>query len=387
MKPTVSELAIAELGPDLQDPEVAAAVRALWPGRKNLFPLVPQELTFKISGVPPAVPNALQGIMMEVPGYALHVEVEDITPPGVGVPVDPFMAPEFLQLVLQNIPLRYGLEARELEEVTFQLEVRNETSEVLTVSAGDLKTFRGKKPEALSSPLFNPTSIIAYVQPARCLQAKNIRIVESSGRMFANAAAAIRGFQRPLDLPELPRERTHRGIQGDAQRCGFAVNVMAVEARVHRVGVTIPVAARGSLAAKRLPARACNQILRGFRTMQGVIERGEAASQMAEAASVQEDNNYWVVSEAAMGGGGALSQGVLNLRGETRAFLELVRVELCSFVPDLVFVGADEQKAVNSIKVTVKHACAREDLGKIMLQVVRNLIDLFTDLGRQFGEL
>jgi hypothetical protein len=395
MKAKVSELTVVEGGPDLKDPQVGAAVRALWPGAemKEPFPLVPQELSFTISDVPPSVANALQAIMMEVPGHALHVALEDVTPPGLGGSIDPFMIPEFLQMVIQNIPLRYGITPQEVEEVSLKLDVRNESNAVMTVSAGDLKTFRGKKPAELEAPLFNPTTIIAYLQPGHCIKIggeSGIRIVESTGRMFANAAAAIRGYQRALDLPELPKSRTHVGLQGDAQRCGFAVDVLTVEARKHRVGVTIPAVRRGSQATRRLPTRACNQILRSLRTTLTVIERGEELGAQASAA-VQEDNNYWIVSETREtreGSGDVLiSQGVLNLRGETRAFLELVRIEVINFVPDLSFIGVDEQKANNSIQLSVRHACPREDLGKFMAQSLGNLVSLFTDLGRQFGKL
>jgi hypothetical protein len=394
-------------------PEIQEAIAEVFPGRKNLYPLCQQHLSFELDKVPPSVSNAFQRVMtQELQGYAFHLDMKDVSTKRDGLPVDPFMCPEFMQLRIQTLPIRFGLEPSDVEDVTFRIRVQNGTDEIKTIYAGDMKILRGGKSYVPALPFFNPTHELAIVQPGSCLYVDNIRIVKSIGRLFTATSTSIRGRQVPLDIPELPREKTHRGLEGDAKRSGYVPSCFTTMANRHRVTVIIRAAMKKSRRAARLPADACNKILLSLRTIRGVIERGDERRALLEthrvagvsdAGAAEEDNNFWIIQKV----GESLSEptanrdtssanrdtssekvrGVLHLRGESETITELLRVEISSLVPDLAFVGGDPRYNTDSIQFTVDHHCTPEDLSKLLQQTVTNLVELFSGLEKQFASL
>lgn len=384
-------------------PEIREAIEEIFPGRKNLFPLGQQKLSFEVKG-PPSVSNALQRVMaQELPGYAFNVALGDCATKRDGLKVDPFMNPEFLQLRIRTLPIRYGLEAGEVEGVTFRIRYQNDTDTVKTVYAGDVKILRHGKPYAPPLPFFNPTNEIATVQPGTCIHVDNIQIVKNVGRLFTPCSTAIRGRQVPLDIPELPRERTHRGLQGDAQRSGYVPSTYTTMANHHLVTVIIRGALKGSRRAARLPVDACHKILFSLRTIRGVIERGDErralleipgakAKRPAEFAAGEEDNNSWIIQKVSDPGAGESAsaekvRGLLHLRGESESITELLRVEIVSLVPDLAFAGSTTRYDTDAIQFEVVHHCSPEDLSRHLQQTVTNLVEMFTRLEKQLSAM
>lgn len=383
----VSELVIKDVGPDFGDPEVREAFAAAFPGRDpgpSLVPLVQQEMEFRLDGSNPATAVALHRVMtQEVPGPYLHFDVEDVDTASD----DPFMLPEFLQLRVQNIPLRHGAQKQDFEGFEFRIEAGNDSPEVLTVYSGDLQVFKDGKPFKLSAPLFNPTHEIAFIQPGKSLRVGKIRVVESTGRVFEGAAPAVRGRHCPLDLKELPREATHRGFQGDAQRSGFVKGPFESYPAAFRVGVTIPAAARGSAAARTLPIRACNNILMRLRLVSRVVERavrdedGEDREEI-EGPDAAGESSYWEVKSEE-----ALAVGLLHLQGETTTITQLLKIDLIQNVPDASFVGSSQRSDTNAIQLQFLHRCSAEDLSTLLLQSVSRQVEVFERLRGQFEKL
>ena len=373
-------------------PEIRKAIEDTFPGRKNLFPLCQQELEFVLDGVSPCISNAFQRVMTEeIPGFALHVEITDVTPAhgSHGRPIDPFMAPEFLQRHIQNIPLRYGIEIADVEDITLTLDEHNPTDEAKEVYTGDLKFFKKGKPYKPPLPFFNPTTVVALLQPNKGVLVENIRFVSSTARIFAGTASAVRGRQRPLDIPELPRERTHVGFQGDALKSGFDADTFTVQARKHLVGATVVAAIRGSRTAKNLPIAACHKILQGLRNIKAVVERGEqmfetSAGDFAALEGSGDDNNSWVVQGVGETTDASVHRGILQRKGETRALLQPVLEELNELVPDAVIIKIITSPDSNNIRLQLDIRGSPKDLSANVLQAVVNVMKLFTKLSKQF---
>ena len=388
---SVTGFEIQEYLVDEKDPEIRAALEAIFPGKKNCFPLNPQRLVFQLKGVPSAISNAFQRVMTEeLPGAALHVDVADIAvfQGKEDLPVTRFMPPEPVQKILQNVPLRYGVDAREFDNLTMVLDVRNEGEDDLDVFAGSIKYFRAGKQCLVRPPLLNPTTQIAVLQPKTCIRVNNIRVVESMGRLFTGASTAIRGTQRPLDLEELPESETHEGYQGNAQASGFVESMFVAAPQHHEVSVTVPAALRSSRASKKLPSDACNNLLTRFRVVLGVLER-EWSAQEAQSSALDATNNSWVVqaSTSEPGGGADAADGILHLHGETFSLVEPIRVELVNAVPDIAYVGCESKPETNAIQLHVRHKCDPAELTTIVIQAVKQLIELFGSLQEQFRRL
>lgn len=388
-----SNLVLAD-APLTLTPEIQAAIGELFPGRgADLFPLGEQELSFDLDGTTPAVANSLQRVMtQELPGYALHFELQDFASPRGGKPIDPFMAPEFIQNVVQNLRLRHGLQPDDVADVTLRLRVQNPTDTCKPIYAGDLKILRGGAPYAPPLPFLNPTTRIALLQPGSCLEIDRIQIVQSTGRLFAGAGVAIRGRQRPLDFEELPREATHRGFTGAAAKSGYVPDTFTTVAKRHRVTVVVPGTLRGSSTARRLPAQACKKILLGLQLVLGVIERCNE-DRAAGRDTADDESSFWVVQDAAPdpqvadAGAGGKIRGTLHLRGESESLTELLRTEMNALVPSLCFIGAARRHDNDAIVLQMTYRGAAEDLSKLFHRAVSNLVALFTSLERQLSSL
>jgi hypothetical protein len=398
---SVKSLKLEDVVVALDDPEIQAAVAVLYPGAKNIFPLVEQQLTFELEGVTAAVSNALQRTMtQEIRGLAFHVQEEDI---GVGpsAEYDPFMSPEFLQERIQNFPIRFGVRFSDVKDLTLRIEIQNPTHAVKSVYLGDFKTYMKGVPVELPLPLYNPTHKVADIQPGKCLKVHNVRVVESTGRIFTAASASVRGWQYPLDIPRRPKKETHFGSQGAAQSSGYMQSAFVATPRKFRVGSTIVAALKGSQTGKALPGDACSNILKRLRVVHGILERGVQAAEAKsgtpafDAEAPDADNNYWFVRRGASdepelgGGGGDLARliGVLHLRGETRTITELIRDELNRLVPDIGSIGAAELPDSDAIQLTIRHRGDPEDLNRHVRQTLSNLLALFTSLQTQFGSM
>lgn len=392
---SVKNLVLEDVAVALDDPEIRAAAAALYPGAKNIFPLVEQQLSFELDGVSCAVSNAMQRTMtQEIRGLAFHVQEEDI---GVGpiADYDPFMSPEFLQERIQNFPIRFGVRYSDVKDLTLRIEMQNVTHEVKSVYLGDFKTYVKDAPVELPLPLFNPTHKVADIQPGKCLKIHNVRVVESSGRIFTAASASVRGWQYPLDIPKRPKKETHVGTQGAAQSSGYTQSAFTANPRKFRVGSTIVAALKGSQTAKTLPGDACSNILKRLRVVHGILERGvQAAETKSEtpaygAEAPDADNNYWFVRRGAAEDAEDLTRliGVLHLRGETRTITELIRDELNRLVPDIGSIGAAELPDSDAIQLTIHHRGDPEDLNRHLRQTLSNLLALFTGLQTEFGSL
>ena len=374
----VSKLTLTDVTVQTQDPEVAAALAAVFPGRKNVFPLVQQELSFEISKVNSAVACAFQRTMTEeLPGKYLNFDLDDVRPESN----DPFMLPEFIQLGIRNLPLRYGAETQ-TPPIEFHIDARNDSAEVRTIYAGDLKTTRGGKPYQLSAPLFNPSHEIGFLQPGKMLLVQNIHMVESTGRIFCGAAVAVRGRMVPLDLEQIPREQTHVGFRGNAKKSGYVLSSQIATPSRFRVSVTIPAALRGSQAARKLPVEACNNILRRLRLVRGVVDRAMDAERHSE--HVESDASYWIVQSAADPSTDNRVTGILHLRGETSTIVQMLKVDLGLSAPDISFVGSDKKIESNAIQLTLMLRGGVEDLSTHLKQTIERCVSLFTRLRGRF---
>lgn len=381
MAPTAAALALEDLVVDLEDAEVAAAAARAFPGRANLLPLNQQALSFELRDVDPPYGVAFARVMCtELPGPFLHFKDTDVD---LGPRHEPFMIASFLLQHIQNVPLRHGLQPAEYQGVTMHLSIANATPEVRKVYTGDLRFRKDGKPYKPAAPFFNPTIQIAFVNPGNTLKIDNIHVEESTGRMFSAAQNAVRGVAVPLDLEELPRERTHVGYQGDAQRSGFVVRRggEVFLPRQFRVRVIVPAAIRGSAAARKLPIQACDAMMARLRSIDTIVRRArEAADESGEAGSAAHDaeSSYWAV-RLGTGDNEGSSIGALYLRGETETMTQMLKTVLAKTV-EVTYVGAARKVEANAIQLSATFAGEPDDLSALMLGAVDECLKVLAKL-------
>ena len=363
-KPVLEDRAIAA-----DAPELAEVLEEIFPGLADPFPLCEQVLSFELQHARAAIGVAFQRVMtQELQGYYLTTEIENMD----GT-TDPFMKPEFVIGRLRNIPLVYGLQNP--ESYAFELDVTNATKSVMSVHARQLRMTKGRA----AGPLFNPTTEIASLQPGMRVVIRKIAVVEGMGRIAAPANVAICGRSVPLDLERLPREETHKGMQGAAQLSGFVESSMLAAPTRFRVTVSVAAGVRGSARAADLPTRACNNIVMRLRQVMDVLDRADAA-QVAARAAAASDISSWVAEQP---DDDDLTTGKLTLRGETITIVELLRTELNELLPDLAYAGAAEGADTSAIGLIVSRHCDPAELRENVKTATKKLIATFSDLRAQ----
>lgn len=364
--PTLEDQVIAADAPELAD-----VLAELYPGLEDPFPLCEQVLTFDLKNTRAAVGVAFQRVMtQELQGYYLTTAIENMD----GT-TDPFMKPEFVIGRLRNMPLVYGLQ--DASALEFELDYTNDTKATASVHSRHLRLTKGKVP----GPVFNPTFEIAALQPGMRIVIRKIVVVEGTGRMAAPANVAIRGRSVVLDMERLPREQTHKGMQGSAQLSGFVVPSTIARPTQFRVTVSIAAGARGSRKALDLPTRACNNIVMRLRQVLDVLERpSDASAQAGAKAAAASDISSWVVDQP---DDSDLATGELTLRGETATIVELLRTELNELLPDLAYVGVVEGADKSSVGLKVTRHCDSAELQENVKSATKKLIVLFSDLRSQ----
>lgn len=370
--PRVVNLTLTDLTVDTADPEIAEAIDELFPKGKKIFPLTKQKLSFELKGVSPSVANAFRRVMCtEMPGPFLYFSQDDV---GVGGSSEPFMNSKFCLMHISNIPLRYGLHANEYEGIVMNINYVNDSPEVKYVMSGDIIFEKNGKPHKPSSPFFNPTIPIGFVYPGNTLKINNIRVEETSGKLYAAAQTAVRGSSIPTDLEMLPREATHEGRQGDAQRSKYVLkkdgNVFTPSDFL--VTVHIPAALEGSKAAKKLPINACDNMLVRMRTIRNIVDK---ATNFGELHHHDSESSFW--SAQASLEDQSSSKGTLYLKGETKTITQILKTIL-SKITEVGYVGAAIKRESQAIEMAILYKGDPDDMTAQLISAIDEAIATIT---------
>jgi DNA-directed RNA polymerase subunit L len=359
---------------------------------ERLFPLVPTLLEIEIRGIPIAMANALQRVMMdEMRGKRLDVErTGSGNDPGFKLvdSTDPFMNEHFVISRLQLIPLRVQIPESQANELRFQLHAENNTASDKIIYAGDLEVVSGQIHEIL----FNPTFPLALIHPGRTLIIENIHITYGYGRQHASYNNAVRGAIKHLDLQRLsdielkgrspadeiaddstPAERLLKSRQAEhiSSQSGYIENPMISNPRHHLISVVIPGAPRNPAAVKAVAIDACANIKERLRYIQGILE--------ANSSDVQDSRTQtmFIITSAKGHGESISTKGVLTVHNETNTIGAILFRAIYELTPDIEYVGYVCIPHENRVRLTVVHSVAYEDIGAIILRAVKHSYAVF----------
>lgn len=314
------------------------------------LPFVSAAVEIEIKGVPTAVPNALRRVLCdEMRGRCL------IAPkaPTTSGSTDPFMMDQFVQNRISMIALRARISDEIIRNVRFAIDVRNDTTSVMTVFSGDLKVTAGK----LSEPIFDPTYEIAIVQPGQVYRAEDIHIEEGYGRDFAAYQVCVQTFLRHLDLKEVPRPATHSANGTACDMSGYEESSLVANPRHHVVGFTVPVIPKGDAGiddVKTVLIDACKNIKERILLVQGALTEVQHETKTKPSAA----------SSASSGGGvsftlidleSGLSEGILKVRGETHTIGNLLARSIYETTPNISFCSYKCAPHESEMRLTLRH--------------------------------
>lgn len=263
--------------------EIETAAKELHQKSLNqLFPLGQETFSLTVKNVDVSIPNAIsRSLMGEDMGMRLSI--------GDFYTNDSHMKPEVVRLQIQKIPLRATLREDEYDGLVFNLDVHNKTDSTKQIYSGDLRIeSKGKmKP---SGAYFNPTFIIADLQPGSIMTIKDIKVQVGQVSIDQTYSQISRCVCIPLGVPEHDPDTVRNTEKGIGRYSGFTVSTKmhihldwVVRGEVNAVMQTEP-------AAKKRIHQICNMLNQRLRKVQQILQQNPAG-QVNQA--TQTGSSYW----------------------------------------------------------------------------------------------
>lgn len=342
----------------------AAAVPAL----RELFrlerlPLAEARVEIELRGVPTAAVNALRrAVTDEMPGHCLQVPADGFDG---ALTTDPFMLPQFCCPRIALLPLRPQIPADVVAALRLELDVANPGASALAVYAGDLTVAAG----AMAEPLFNPTFKLGFLQPGKRIVIRGIYISTGFGRDNGAYIVARRAAFRHLDVAQHAVAETHEAGGAAADWSGYKESCLVASPRHHVLTASIPAAAADLGEVRAVFADACAHIKERLRLASTTVERRPAADGARRAGA------QFTVVQLQEG----LSEGVLQIPGETHTVGELLRRAVYELSPDIVFVAYTVVSHENRLNFVLR---STEDVAGVLLAAARHCIATFDAIQR-----
>ena len=271
------------------------------------MPLAPAVIVATITGSTALVNALRRTVTDEMPGHRLTVVPNDLDLSTT----EAFMIPFCVHERIMQIPLWRGAAEGDLR---FRLDVRNAGTSNLAVYSGDLK------PLGDAPAMFNPTFEIGFLRPGNRLYIHEVRVTRGVGREHASYNVMCCARFRHLDIAEHPRSATHAADGAHVNDSGYVTSVLVADPRRHEFSAMLPATQRESDAVNAM-VDACDHLA-------GRLRRAQAAVGGAQYAAIQLENG--------------LTEGILQLPGETHTVGELLRRKVCDLYPDVSYVSQQE---------------------------------------------
>lgn len=330
------------------------------------LPLAPSYVEIELKGVPTAYVNALRrAVTDEMPGRALAV------PPGgfdTEATTETFMLPQFVNGRISCLRLRPQIPAETVANLRLALDVSNDTASVKSVYAGDLT---GGGPE----PLFNPTTVLAELQPGKRIVIRGIYISTGYGRDNGVYNVACRAAYTHLDLPTHDDAEVRGRRDADAawsgsaaDWSGYKVSSLVADPRHHLLTAVIPATTANAAEVRAVFADACANVVERLRLIATAVDRGEGGG-------AHRGVQYTVVALE-----GGLTEGILDVPGETHTIGELLKRATFETAPDIASIAYRIVSHENRLNFTLRHAGG--DVTQILKRAIKEAIEIFNAIAR-----
>lgn len=344
-------------------PSAVRTLRELF--NMDSLPLAPAKVSIEIKGISTAAVNAFRRVITdEMPGHALKVPIDGFNS---DLTSDVFMLPQFVNGRIELLRLRPQIPADIVASLRLRLDVTNGSASTLNVHAGDLKVAEGTMPE----PLFNPTTTIAFLPPGTRIVVENIYISTGYGRDNGIYNVTCRAAYSHLDIPQHSdaEMRHENGVAADES--GYKVSSMVAVPRHHMLTAIVPATTSNVAEIRAVFADACTNIKERLRLIATTVERrAETPSGGFAHRGVQ-----FTVMQLEEG----LSEGVLQVPGETHTIGELIKRTVYELAPDIANVSYTIVAHENRLVLTIRHT---DDVARVLARALQHAIATFDEIQR-----
>lgn len=327
----------------------------------NYLPLSNTYVSIEIKGISTAYINAFRRTSIdEMTGYALQVPVDmdwrDTT--------DEFMLPQFVIQRISLIPLKLNL-GDDFNKITFDLNIENTSTNVLSIYSRDLKLVSGKLPE----PIFNPTFKICVLQPGRKISIKGIYIGSGIGKDNSSFQRVRCGAYRHLDIPQYDYKDTHEPDGKMVDFSGYKISSMEANPKHHLYTCIITATNGDSAEIKTLFIEVCNNIKERLRYILSYIEstvNNKSTNQGIEYSIFQLTEGTY--------------EGILQIIGETHTIGELIKRTIYDLIPDIINVKYSIISHEDKLSISIQY---KEHVTGILVKSLKYCLSTFDSLQKQ----
>lgn len=309
------------------------------------LPLATSEVEFELENVDVEVVNGLRRAATdEMPGRCLVASGYDMD-----LSTEPMAFMEFVCARIAQIPLRPQIPQETVQNLVLRIDYRNDTQVPVNVYAGDMVVARG----ALPAPLFNPTHVVAFLQPGRRLVIHNIAVRAGSG-VANNASYNVlrHGRYEHLDLERYDRAETHLRGGARAEVSPYKESTYMVRPLRHRFRGALCATPNDPDEVKSVFVDACVNVIARLASIARELDAPDAS------------RASFSVSPMDIGAAKAPRTAcVLRVPGETNTIGGILTRAVFNRDPGLSFVTHSVDNSVKELAVTV-HAVDALDLLK-----------------------
>ena len=274
--------------------------------------------------------------------------------------VDVYMLPQFVNNCIAMIRIRRQIPEDIIRDVRFKLDVKNTGSSPLKIYSGDLAVSAG----TLKIPLFNPTSLIAIIQPGKRLLITDIQIITGTGRENGLFNVACQAAFSHTDLEEYTDDEIRRGEMADYS--GYKLQSTEADPRQHQLFAIIPATSSNSNEIYVLLTDVCSNI----------IERVHRIMVVSKESSKEVTFTTVVLDSG-------VSEGTLQIAGESHTIGALLRRIIFDQNPGIENVAYLIDPITDVLKLTIKHsesAANPASIDEIMNSALVGAIAMFENL-------
>jgi hypothetical protein len=356
---------------------------------KKLLPLLNSYVSIEFKGITIAYINAFRRTSIdEVQGYALQVPVDM----DWSETTDEFMLPQFVTQRISLISLKPNL-GTDYGSIRFNLDVKNDTYEIMNVYSKDLKLIAGN----LSEVIFNPMYIICVLQPGKRIVINDIYITTGFGKDNTAFQRVRCGAYKFLDIKQYSYEETHlspdknldlenlitsthtninknKELHGSkVNNSGYVESCMVANPKHHLYSCIIPSTNSDSAEIISVFVDVCNNIKDRIRYILSYIE---------SIINVDIPNNDIEYNIFQLSDG--VYEGNLIVRNETYTIGELIKDTIYSLIPDIINIKYVILYHDNSLKITIHY---KEHITNILIKSLKYCISVFDLIQKQIQNI
>jgi hypothetical protein len=318
------------------------------------LPLSTATVEFEAKGVNVAIINGFRRtITDEISNNALEV-----SPTGFNfaLTTDKFILYEFVIKRISLIPLKLKISPKIVGNLVMRLDVYNDTTDIKYVYSGDMEIVKGD----LKDEIFNPTFIIAQLNPGTRLVVDDIKIVSGIGRNHAKFMMARRAIYEHLDIEQYSKEETHNPGGKAVSFSGYKQSCLVANPKHHRFTSIFAATSENLDEINSVLIDTCENIKNRLRRVLSAMI-GKDGFDNITYTEVKLNNNT--------------SEGIIGMFDETFTISEIIKRSVYELFPNIINIGARNIKHDTKIEIRIVADGNIVNMVKTAIEYTINLID------------